>query len=1356
MKDRYVRHLRNLMFVFGLMLPVAGFSASTGGLSQTPLFISPGTQHNLVFLMDDSSQMDLEVLVDGADYGKVDGETLTSWFGYLLRDSGIDVLNWSEQLIGSANYGYLFETYLAPESNGVRVYNGQRLNEQYMAVPPINAFGFMRSSAYNRQYYDPAVEYHPWPGLNYSDAGFGNPQMDPNYPLTFEDASSVLNSDLLSSWQLDFLTGLIDIRDAWKQVKCDFYESPLNLLLEVPEYCQDLYPPLAQLHILPFAFSGGLRDQLKIGGEASEASQLIFDNFIDGSLSFEDYQNLQEPCLYAQTEANVEDFFEDGLQDVFYQCLPYVPATYFVPVAEGSYRLWGDVAGLFVSGNCAAPNPAHYGELVQKWSIENNLVFTHADGSSFDGVLAPDGQCLEKVTVNNVDGTYNPGTSYERGFVAELQNFSNWFQYHRRRHHSARYGLGESMQTVVGVNADLLTVNDQSTPVSMLDMSDKSVGGDFEAMMTKVYHSYDDVPSSNANPLRQALGYVGTQYQRSDNNAPIQYECQRNYALMYTGGYVTDYDVSTDTLAELAASYFNTNLRSDLAAGKVRVPGQCLDASPDPRLDCNTNLHMNTYGVVLGAQGTLFGQTIDGVTYTTVADAYENQPDWPDANDTSSSDILLRQIDDVYEAAYQGKGEIYNVRLPTDIADGLNRALEDLGNQSGAAAAVTFSTAMVESGSLIFSAAFNSQRWSGQFSARSLNSASGKLIRGDTGSYIGNTVWDAAEKLDNRNLATNDREILTFNPSTGEGVPFRWGSLVESQRKDLLVGTDGMTTAQAELIARERLAWLRGDRSDEEPLGDLRTRDSRLGDLVHSAPVFVGRPSLSWPDLFPYGVEGARYSDFRNSNDMSARTPVVYVGANDGTLHAFEATREATGGRELFAFIPNLAFSDDAAAGLNYLTDPAYLHRYYVDLTPTIADVYVDVGRGDSWRTLLIGGMRAGGRGLFALDVTNPDAINESSASDVALWEFLSDDLGYVIEPVNVMMTDLGAGYEWVAVFGNGLDAPSGRSGLFMLRLEGGLDGVWSENTDYWFFEVDAGPSGGMNADVRLLDLDSDNLVDRIYTSDLEGRIWAFAYDQDNDAWLNAHTIKVAGQDVAVPLFTAAAGQKISSAPMVVRNPQVSRTIHNVPNLLVLFGTGQYLNQNDVSGSQVTESFYGIWDSGAGEITRSSLFNRDITETDTADGRVRNLTSGDITWGDRNGEQQGWYIDFDTISGERVVMVPQVRGNTILFNTTIPPTNECSSNGGSFRMFVDLDGSDPDEQVFDTNGDGLVNSQDILASGFFFSEGVLSMSRVLGNVMFDNTAGGVGDLEDFTNENVVKFGDQTKSGRLSWHEVIGR
>src|SRR5690606_35290144 len=122
--------------------------------------------------------------------------------------------------------------------------------------------------------------------------------------------------------------------------------------------------------------------------------------------------------------------------------------------------------------------------------------------------------------------------------------------------------------------------------------------------------------------------------------------------------------------------------------------------------------------------------------------------------------------------------------------------------------------------------------------------------------------------------------------------------------------------------------------------------------------------------------------------DKADNDPVVYVGANDGMLHAFDGA-ETGGGDELFAFIPASSRSK-----LFELANPNYSHRYYVDGAIRVSDVATSASGG--WKSVLVGTSGAGGATVFGLDVTDPD---DFGADDV-LWEIDGgddEDLGSVL-----------------------------------------------------------------------------------------------------------------------------------------------------------------------------------------------------------------------------------------------------------------------------------------------------------------------------------------------------------------------
>ena len=547
-------------------------------------------------------------------------------------------------------------------------------------------------------------------------------------------------------------------------------------------------------------------------------------------------------------------------------------------------------------------------------------------------------------------------------------------------------------------------------------------------------------------------------------------------------------------------------------------------------------------------------------------------------------------------------------------------------------------------------------------------------------------------------------------------------------------------------------------RSNEGTL--FRTRTNRLGDIVHSAPVYVGKPELPWPDTAPFPTSpGQRYSDFKAA--QAGRKPVVYVGANDGMLHGFDATDDpATGGTEVLAYVPHEVAQTIADRGLHYLTDPNYEHRYYVDLSPSASDVYY----GGVWHTILVGGLRGGGRGLFALDVTDPATFSESNAASIVMWEFTDDDdadLGYTFSKPTVAMMNNG---RFAVIVGNGYNnTGTGEAVLFILFVDGGLDGVWTPGTDYIKISTKVGTTIDPNglATPAVADLDGDGTADRIYAGDLFGNMWVFDVSGNNEAtWGSAYKT---GPDPA-PLFVAqddsGNAQPITSKPFLLRNPDVATSASNDPNILVLFGTGQYLTDADKTTTD-TQTFYAVWDSGTKNLTRTNLVQQTITEFAVVAGgaskTVRTLTSNpvDYTSGD-----YGWYVDLlengAVQQGERVVTSPVVIGDLVFFNTLIPDTTPCAYGGTGWLMSADAStGANPTEAAFDLNADGIVSSADLVtvsgssvaAAGEKFGKGIPMESRFLADNQYTTSSEGTVVQRKISAPNV------SNTGRLSWRQI---
>ena len=434
---------------------------------------------------------------------------------------------------------------------------------------------------------------------------------------------------------------------------------------------------------------------------------------------------------------------------------------------------------------------------------------------------------------------------------------------------------------------------------------------------------------------------------------------------------------------------------------------------------------------------------------------------------------------------------------PGKLVTGLNDAFSDITSKAASSASVGANSTFLAAGSFIYQAKLNSGEWYGELLAYPI-SALGN---------IGALAWNAgtAPALP----AANSRVIMTYNPTVKDGTSFRWTSLDASQQA-LIQGADTVTVGQ------NRLNYLRGDASNEgTTAANFRQRPtSKLGDIVNSAPQYVGAPLGQYDDttILSQAYAGAAYASFRTIN--TSRTPVIYVGANDGMLHGFNATT----GAEVMAYVPSKSYDN-----LRSLSLQNYSHKYFVDGSPTVADA--EIGGIGSWKTVLVGGMNSGGRGVYALDVTAPSTFSESSTApaNTVLWEFTNGndaDVGFTYSKPMIVKMNNG---KWAAIFGNGYNASgigaTGEATLYILFIEDGIDGTWGAN-DWLKITTKAGSVGTPNglASVNAMDIDSNGTVDFIYAGDLLGNMWKFDVSNANK---NLWGIPFGTVPVPKPLYTA-------------------------------------------------------------------------------------------------------------------------------------------------------------------------------------------------------------------------------------------
>ncbi len=1043
--------------------------------------------------------------------------------------------------------------------------------------------------------------------------------------------------------------------------------------------------------------------------------------------------------------------------------------TYYNP--NVTYQPWSgsDASGnpLYFAADPAAvpliPGDATTYSLLTDFTYNDGYTDLDGDGNSDDAALyvptyfewVDDGDGIihaindkgKAIIIKSGNAPFPSGRSY----ADEIQNFANWFVYYRTREYATKAVVGKIINNSDSNRVGLRLFN----AGHIIDAATMSNSANKLTLLQAFYKS----TSLGSTPARTALEATGTMFANETNTgvpSPILPEvdggtCQQNFNILMTDGYwngsdptwgtkapkdtfntdastaldssIFDGDASqsndggnyadafSSTLADVAMHFYETDLRTDL-----------LDEVPERTgVDENTQQHLVNYVLSFGLTGTL-----DPTKDPARIDLVDPFPGWPDSTVSTNYN---EKIDDLWHSAYNSRGKFIATQDSEGISSALDLAIADISERTGTAAAVAVNSAKLSTESVVYLAQFNTNRWQGNLFAF-------PIVDSNTGELAETAKWDASSELTNR---TKARNIITFDASTSTGIPFQWANLSTTMKDDLLInplgGVDSATIGEA------RLDYIRGDRSNETSGFAFRERISLLGDLVNSGPVFVGPPSLAWPDLapFPDGTTDMAYSEFKDL--YKDRQKIVYVGANDGMLHAFNDDN----GEEVFGYIPGKLYSTTVNEGLHYMTDPNYIHKYYVDLSPTISDVYISTGASTNWYTILVGGLRGGGRGIFALDVTNPASFGETlaKADAMSLWEFTDADdadLGYTFSRPIIALTNAG---DWVAIFGNGYNSTnSGQAMLFIVDIEKGING-WTIGTSYQKITTGVGSPGAQNglSAPALADLDGNGTVDRAYAGDLEGNMWVFDLTSTTSGNWGKAAFKN-GSDPA-PLFTAPANQQITAKPVLASHPTITDTNTNGPNIMVYFGTGQYL----VDGDKITtdnQSFYGIWDKSDQDRNITNLVKQQFDTTFTT-GRV--LTRNAVDYA----TAYGWYFDL-TDSGERVVTSAIARADTVFFNSFVPVSDPCSQGGYGYKFAVDMDtGGSPLIAAIDSNGDSLVDDGDYVSN----SNGDESTLAAVRQEGFLPEPVFIEDLA-FTGDTATKIKalSTVPTGRFSWQELI--
>lgn len=504
------------------------------------------------------------------------------------------------------------------------------------------------------------------------------------------------------------------------------------------------------------------------------------------------------------------------------------------------------------------------------------------------------------------------------------------------------------------------------------------------------------------------------------------------------------------------------------------------------------------------------------------------------------------------------------------------------------------------------------------------------LVGGEA-ARVGEPVWDAGAVLDSARPAASERRIFTAG-ADGRTLPFSWQALDAGQRAALDPDGDGLGQA--------RLDYLRGERTRE---GDpFRRRSSVLGAIVRSVPLLVGAATA--------GAAGPGYAAF--ALRWRQRQRLVYVGANDGMLHAFDWGD----GSEHFAFIPPALLP-----ALHQLSSSSAAPRAWVDGSPGQGEALV----GGQWRSVLASGMGMGARGLFALDITDP------AAAPALLWQFSDADdgaVGYIDAPPQVIKLRVAApngtlAFRYFALVANGVNRADGASdgALFLLALDKAASAPWRLGDNYFRLTAPASPAANALAPPAIT-LNLDGSAHSAYAGDLQGTMWRF--DLPGGGGSGSGGGGRAGTGAALFHARTADGkaQPIAEGARVLYAPG--------GGYLVAFGTGKRLESADLSadvdsGRFGPQSLYVVRDRDSGPLTaavgRSVLAQRRLfADSDTADGYRIDGAQFDYN-GDGAGVRQGWYLDLPNAQrdGERLAAAPQRSGAALIFSSMAPAADRC-------------------------------------------------------------------------------------------------
>ncbi|WNH50039.1 PilC/PilY family type IV pilus protein [Stenotrophomonas aracearum] len=841
-------------------------------------------------------------------------------------------------------------------------------------------------------------------------------------------------------------------------------------------------------------------------------------------------------------------------------------------------------------------------------------------------------------------------------YTSAINNFANWFSFYRTRREALIGAATNALHEPENLRVGWFRINSRGT-AKMYNITEES---EKVALLKDITQN---MRASGSTPNRSAAAHLGAQFQRvqssSDPSPPVLLSCQKNAGMLFTDGYINETGNNT-RMSKLVAPYYDSSLVPGIESNSVPVAADC----PDGKLDCKKSLHMNFYGVTLGTLGEQFGVTYvptPSKPWILTPDPYEQPPTFG----TTTVDLAPGAVDELWEAVLYTHGEMVNATKPSDITAAMRRIISNVSKGATPSGTRSLTGARIGKGSLsvepFYEATNSGTDWYGKLTAFKLS------VDPATRAIVSEKAWEASERMP----AAASRKV--WMRKNGEVQPFIADNVslddLCSKPAGLYAGMRRCGTIGA--LAGDNItavSYLLGNTSLEvRNGGKLRDRTTVLGDIINSTPV------LSSPtDDFGYrklGTIGDTYVSYLASKRGNRRY-MVYAGANDGMLHAFDGgmgsdgVQDANGGKEVFGYVPstslghmgNLLVPFDSSAQ----QDMSFEHRYYVDGPVVVGDVH----NGSTWGTGLVATAGAGGRSVFALDVTDPTQFKKASV----LWELndfdtqldavVRDNIGHVLgKPVIVpVKTSSGSGTAFKAIFGNGVESKSGKAALFVVDM---VAGTKPKVTTYVVEEAGTNLPAGKNGLNNIVVVDRwsdtnqdkagrDGYADTVYAADQKGAIWKFDLTSTKAP--------------TVPLFTTKTS--VDTDKLTYRQPimgGLTTTAGPAGGVMLLFGTGSFSYVEDGLDTSV-QGLYGVNDT-SGKAVTTTLTSANLRPITVSNGTAERT----VTLGTNPANSQGWTVILP--AGERFVGSPTVTAGIVFMPTYVPQlgkTGGCTVDGSNW------------------------------------------------------------------------------------------